>query len=87
MGWVARGLAEHFRVLRVPLSLALVMFFACVGFGFDSMHRAVRVFWWEIDRVELEIVLSDADHVVPHAGWNDERPIVLDLMAFVHRVS
>ena len=63
------------------------MFLVCIGLGFSSMHRAIGVFWRRIDRIELEISLSDVDHVVPHTGWNNETPIILDLMALIHCVT
>jgi len=56
-----------------------------IGIGSGLMHGAVGMFWRRVDRVQLEIFLTSVDNVMPHPSGNDDRPIVLNLMALVHR--
>ena len=57
------------------------------GLGLGSMHRAIGVFWRGVDRIQFEVYVSGIHDVVPHAGGNDERPIILNLIALIDRVT
>jgi hypothetical protein len=47
------------------------------------MDCAVGMFGWRVQRVELDLVVPGVDHVVPDPGWDDECPIVFDLVRLV----
>ena len=66
---------------------ALVVMLVGVGLRLGSMHRAIGVFRWGIDRIQLQVFVPDVDHVVPQAGGDDHGPIVLNLVALVNTVA
>jgi hypothetical protein len=63
----------------------LVKVLGGISVGFGSMYSAVGVFWRRVDRVQLEVFGSSVDNVVPYPSGNDDRPVVLNLMALVDR--
>lgn len=72
---------------RPSAQVRSVVFFVGIGVSPRSMDCAVGVFWWGIDRVELDILFTDVDDVMPHSGRHDESPIIFDFVALVGPVA
>ena len=46
------------------------------GVSFGHVNRSVGMIGRTIDRVQLELVVTDVHDVMPGAGRNDHRPVV-----------